>query len=225
MSRLWRTVRAGYKRSNVMHFVVWQGGGASIQLKDLTVVEVVPGGRLCGRQRLAVIQVGGGSSRSLRLNLLLAHLEQRISRLLVMPLNVVAMSLLLLSAARRSRTPTRIPQADFPAQMRLVPVHAILGEARAAASRSLALSSELVVCEVRLDDLLETLLKALALAIVESLEVLLLSLNHSLVLFLQEGIHARHRLKTQTILLRVRRYDDFRCQRPQRPLIHLMLES
>ena len=61
-----------------------------------------------------------------------------------------------------------------------------------ASSRRLTLLSILIISEVRLDDLLETFLQALALAIVERLQVFLLTLNHSLVLPVQEGFHARH---------------------------------
>ena len=92
-------------------------------------------------------------------------------------------------------------------------------------SRRLTFLSILIISEVRLDDLLETLLQALALAIVERLQVFLLALNHSLVLSIQEGFHARHRRKTQAILLCVRWYDDLRGQRPQCLPIHLMLHG
>ena len=95
----------------------------------------------------------------------------------------------------------------------------------ASSSRRLTFLSILVICEVRLDDLLETFLQALALAIVVSVQVFLLTLNHSLVLPVQEGFHARHRRKTETILLCVRWYDDLRGQRPQCLPIHLMLHS
>ena len=61
-----------------------------------------------------------------------------------------------------------------------------------ASSRRLTLLSILIICEVWLDDLFEALLQALALAIVEGLQVFLLTLNHSLVLSVQEGSHARH---------------------------------
>ena len=111
--------------------------------------------------------------------------------------------------------------------MRLVLFHTWLGLAYATSSSSCCLTflSILIVCEVWLDDLLETLLQALALSIVIRVQVFLLALNHSLVLLFQEGFHARHRRKTETILLCVRWYDDLRGQRPQCLPIHLMLHS